>query len=340
MLQLRAVGWVTLAAGFVLSGDRARADELRPGDQVLAKAADVQFWEGKEPRGAISPGMLLEVAEVRGEWLWVARGWVRKQDMVAAAEASSFFTPQIERHATPFALVSRAAAAFRLHSFDAAIADCGAAIRLDARCAPAYSLRGRSYVETRTFELALADLNVAIQIDPKLAGAYCSRAQAWAELGQNDKALADYSRAIELDPAHPRAYSGRGLLLSRQGELEKAIADLSRAIELNPRHAAPYNNRANVYFKQADYARAVADYTAALCLEPRADVYFNRAIAWSRLGHHDEAIADYTQTIRLNPSCAPAYYHRANLRLRTGEPAKAEEDFRRANQSGATDKST
>ena len=53
-------------------------------------------------------------------------------------------------------------------------------------------------------------------------------------------------------------------------------------------------------------------------------------MAYASKGNYDKAIGDYSDAVRLKPTNARAYYERGLAYAKTGETAKAEEDFGQA----------
>ncbi len=129
---------------------------------------------------------------------------------------------------------NRANAYVRLGLRGRAIADYGAAIRLNPKYANAYLNLGRTYREMGDYQLYLVYCNRAILAAPRYAPAYRCRASAYLDLGQPARGLPDAGKAIRLDPkcAGCREVSGRiNEALSRR---KAAVADYRKALRLDP----------------------------------------------------------------------------------------------------------
>ncbi len=273
---------------------------------VFARDAKVSLWEGNRPVARCVPGTMYEVIQAKGPWLWVGRGWLRREDVVALQDAVSFFAPGSAIDDGAFALVNRARARYELHDYAGAVSDCEEALRIHPSSAAALSMRARILLRLDRRADALADVTEAIRLDPRFATAYATRAHAWLEDGQFDKAVEDATRAIELDSKSAWALAARGKAYCKLGDHRRAIADFDQALAINPNLHAVWNNRGNAYFKAGDFTRAVSDYTVALRIAPSAQIYFNRAVAWARLGRLDKAHEDRLESARLDPKFAPA----------------------------------
>jgi Flp pilus assembly protein TadD len=59
-------------------------------------------------------------------------------------------------------------------------------------------------------------------------------------------------------------------------------------------------------------------------------MYFNRGLAFKVLGRLDDAHRDYTKAIEVDPSFAPAYANRGNVRILRNDVPGGMADFRKA----------
>jgi tetratricopeptide (TPR) repeat protein len=296
----------------------AGAAELASAEYVFARHADVSLWDGNQHLAKSIPGVMYEVIQRRGNWLWTGRGWLRQDEAVSLDEAVSFFQTAADADKTYFALVNRARAKYELRDYNGGLGDCLEALRAVPGGAAALSMRGRILLRLNRHDDALADLDEAIRHDSGFAQAYATRAHAWIEAGEFNKAVDDATRAIELDPSSAWALAARGKALCQLSQFDRAIADYDQALKINPNLHAMWNNRANAYFKKGEFNRAVVDYTVAIHLAPSAQLYFNRAIAWARLGRLDMAEQDHRQSAQLDPKFAPASVQHASASRRPG----------------------
>ena len=187
---------------------------------------------------------------------------------------------------------------------DAALADYGAALKLEPAFSRAYFQRALMYVAREQMTTALADYRQTVRLAPQSPdvyktwgraedkasrGAAVDRLEALLEqskpearsrsqqgtvfhkAGDLDKAIAEYDQALELYPRYTEIYYNRGLAYRQKGEMDKAIHDYTQAIELDPKYIPAYSNRAFAYFKKNDLDRALADYDKILQLDPTND---------------------------------------------------------------------
>jgi S1-C subfamily serine protease/lipoprotein NlpI len=252
------------------------------------------------------------------------------------------------------ALCRRGAVFTRARQYDRAVADFDAALRLDAKFAPAWAERGRADYLQGDDASAVRDCTRAVELDAKSAAAHAWRAAALSRGGDQKKALADADAAVAADPNHaaaravrgnvrrllgdldgaqddcneavwldrklPAAYLYRGAVYAAKDDQEKAVADFTQALRLDPRLAEAYRRRGDVHWAKSDTAAALADYTQASSLDPRdtaAQHGLGRALA--ARGEHEPALAAFTAALALEPENARIYLDRGAERLHGGE---------------------
>jgi tetratricopeptide (TPR) repeat protein len=261
----------------------------------------------------------------------VARG-----DYEAAIEAS---TQAIDaKQCLPLAYRHRGYSYARLGHWDEAIKDLTKAITLDPSAANAFANRGRAFMEIGDYPLAISDCTEAIRIQPDHAGAYMQRGSAYMDMGEQERAIADFTRAIDLGIDAPGClcycYVCRGELLRVQGDYSGAIADATAAIRREPSALAHFN-RARAYSEAGDLHAAVADCSAAIELDATYRMAFvERGRRLFDLQRFAEAVGDFTRAIDLDPNDGETVYCRAIAHRCNGDAAKAEADFKRAEELG------
>ncbi|HMT06647.1 MAG TPA: tetratricopeptide repeat protein [Pyrinomonadaceae bacterium] len=123
-----------------------------------------------------------------------------------------------------------------------AVADLTQAIKLDAKKADQWYMRGRARQKLIVVDFkissaaAIADYTQAIALDPKNSGAFGGRGEVYYEIGQYDKATNDLNKAILLDPKNAAAYYYRGKIRGYNKRYVLARADVEKAISLYPNY--------------------------------------------------------------------------------------------------------
>ena len=165
LLPLGRLLAVTLLVGFLAA--RGRSGGRAPRRRRCTESAcpsdpGVELRVGNRVVGVATPSQMLTVTKESGDWLWVGRGWLLRDDVVPAEEAQAFFTAEIEREPSAFAYASRSRAWFQTEHFDQALADAEAALRLDPQSAVGFKCRGRVRLAQGDLQGAIDDLNTAL----------------------------------------------------------------------------------------------------------------------------------------------------------------------------------
>lgn len=232
-----------------------------------------------------------------------------------------------------------------LQENEKALALCEQALKLDAHCADAYTLRGDIYRYSDLYEgqegaaLALASYNQAIreltiQIggNPSFAPLYTKRAK-----GYNKRTSA--AEFIML-PGFGQVTPDMSQEI-REG-YERELADLTHAVELSPTDAEAYLLRAFAYCQPNSHVRdrdhALNDFDKAIeyGFEPLGGVYVSRGYLFTLEKQFDEALSSYERAIALGT--VEAFSARGNIYVEIGQYARALMDFQtyitRSNASG------
>jgi tetratricopeptide (TPR) repeat protein len=251
------------------------------GHDVMVKASRYRPRSG----GRVAPRAIVCVRtakQVKGDWLSVGDGWVRRSEVVPLEDAVGWFTAQIEKRPSAFDYVSRGAARCVQGDYEGAAEDCAAALRINPRLDYAYYHRAAALAKQERFEEAIGDYDAALRLNPRLVGAYVDRGAARLKLGDYRRSLVDVNNALRLSPREPDAHYVRGIARSHLQQYRGAVADLNVALRANPDRATAYDIR-------------------GACKE--------------QLGQQDEAIKDYDKAIQLDPTNVSAHSHRDRLRM-------------------------
>jgi lipoprotein NlpI len=160
------------------------------------------------------------------------------------------------------------------------IADCTAIIRTGragfTRLSAALTSRGNAYVALKSYDRAVADYSAAIRLLPDDRQGWArllnNRANAYDAAGDGEAARQDYDTAIRLDPGYATAFNNRGVAAEAAGAHDRAIADFDQAVRLDPTYATAFANRGRARYFQAKYADALRDFDQAQKLRPE-DAY-------------------------------------------------------------------
>ena len=269
-----------------------------------------QTMEGPDPDVLIVQAPLADgegggpVLNDRGELVGVVTGKTGAQQQAAfcltAAEVRGFLDDNRLRWEpdSAAALVRRGDVFLKARQYVRAVTDFDAALRLDARYAPALCERGRAEYLQDDDGAAIRDCSAAIEADPKLAAAYCWRAAALCRKGEARKAVADCDAALALDGQSALARAIRGDAYRRLGDLDKALADCDEAVWLDRQLATVYLYRGEVFAEKGEPDKAIADCTRALQFDEHlAEAFRCRGDAQWVKSDVAAAMADYDQAL-------------------------------------------
>ena len=106
-----------------------------------------------------------------------------------------------------------------------------------AMMAWAYANRCQALENSRKFDAAIADCSQALKLDPNMANAYNLRGFAYYAKGDSDRALADYGTALRLAPDNAYAHAARGHIYLAKRAYADAIQEFDAALALTPTDA-------------------------------------------------------------------------------------------------------
>lgn len=235
------------------------------------------------------------VRKVDGQWLWIGRAWVKRNEVVPIESALDYYSKWIEQN---------------------------------PKDSWAYDFRATVYHERGNLDKALEDHTRAIELSPDDAQYYNNRGLVLFEKNSPEAALADYDQAIKLDPKCALAFCNRGALHIGAGDLNKALADYRAAQEVDSECAEAFNGLAWIYAtsinknfrdgrKAVDYAVKAAKLTSYSDLA----ILDTLAAAYAEAGEWDDAIKQQKRAIELAKDNS-AYILDARERLKLYEAKK------------------
>lgn len=212
-------------------------------------------------------------------------------------------------------------------------------------------LAGNLYAGVDLPQSGLADLQKAyahysraVELNPDIAEIWLNRARISRELDRQGlaerkiDALSDYLNALRLDPNSVEALAGRGELLLELGRPEEALRHLDQAVPVAPQNARVAFHRGLALKALKRLPDAEAAFGAAIKLRPNdAAAWLERARVRFDAGRFAEAAADAEQAGKLEPGDAEVQRLQADALLKTGDAARAAENFRELAKQGSAE---
>ena len=212
-----------------------------------------------------------------------------------------------------------------------------------------YYLRGRQFFHQhrrRSHEFARQLFERAIELDPGYALAHCGVADCCSFLyqyfdateGNLKKAISASRRALDLAPQLAEAHASYALAVSLTGQFDEAVREFEEALRLNPKSFDSAYFYARACAAQGRAEEAAKWYERATAVDPEHfAALMLLASTYRELGRHD----DMTRALRrsydaarkhleLNPDNPRALYMGAAALMELGEPDKALDWTRRA----------
>lgn len=227
MSPLRTLSFI----GLLVCGSIAAAQDPWIGREVFLKN-DAVIKVGNRIIEPEKIGFPARVGDVKGDWLWLGRAWVRKQDVMTDVNvALDDCTALINQTGGAIAYGRRGAVWAAKGEFQNAIADYTIAIKLASDNSLLYCNRGGVKLSIGDFDGAIVDSTEAIRLNPKSAHAYHVRGFAWANKKQYEKAMKDYRESVRIDPGFSMSWYNIACIHALAGRADEAIANLEIALK-------------------------------------------------------------------------------------------------------------
>jgi tetratricopeptide (TPR) repeat protein len=235
-------------------------------------------------------------------------------------------------------LLKRGNACLELGELEAARADLGRALSLDARCASTHYWWACLKSEEEDAAAVREHVQLAIQNDimspgqaVDIATDYAASGRPMAQFmladlhlndGHLDKALDAINQAIRLDSESGAFYQLRGELQQLSGDLPGALRDLTKAIELDPEDWEVRIERSLALLESGRQDEAFAEIDTAFVLAEdegllSAELFVTRGEAYTARGDTLRAREDFRKALDLDPDCLDAHLGLSDLAIRS-----------------------
>jgi tetratricopeptide (TPR) repeat protein len=193
----------------------------------------------------------------------------------------------------------RAAAHLAAREWEAAIADCTAALRFDPRSVRALNHRGGAHLARADLAAALADFDAALAIEPRDPVARTYRAQIRRLRGDHFRALEDAHEAIRADSNNAAAYLERASIRAALGDVGAALEDCGTALTVGGLREPALNLRAMLSLERGEHRQARDDFEELLASGSAYSTAARIHLAWLLATTPDDKLRDGARASRL-----------------------------------------
>ncbi len=195
---------------------------------------------------------------------------------------------------------------------------------------------GLELLRHQTLEPAIEVFRHGVERYPGSAKTWIGYGTALYSRGIYDEAVKAFSQATDVNPSDPRPYLFLAQVYSVSSvEARDVTEHLHRFAQLQPRNPQALYSYALALWKgergqnaQADSSQIESLLKSAAELDPRyPDVHLQLGILYAERKDYPQAIEEYQRAIKLSPELADAHYRLAQACVRTGEKARAQEEF-------------
>jgi tetratricopeptide (TPR) repeat protein len=193
---------------------------------------------------------------------------------------------------------------------------------------------------------AVGTLREALRLRPKYTPALIRLADLLFSMGKLHESEELYRAVITVTPGTAAAYYGLARVQSASGMISAALEGYQKACELAPRFGAAHFAYALLLQQQGRTADAAAHFaasnahkkdkpeeddplmTAVAALKQGAMVHLRRGVALEASGHLSESIAETERSLAIDPKLVQAHINLISLYSRTGQPERAEAQYK------------
>jgi len=217
-------------------------------------------------------------------------------------------------------------------NFSAAMADLGAAVRLEPSNAAGWYEIGVLYGQIGDFRNAETTFRHTLQLQPDFAKAHYMLGLSLIGNPQSKldwpAAIAEFRAALKLQPDYPEALNYLGVGLTAVGQTNLAIPELEHAIRLIPSLPSAHFNLAIALENSGRLAEAVKEYREAIAAKgDYAEASSALGKLLFRMGQGEDAEKQLRKALRLNPDLQDAHYMLARVLQSLKRPHEAKVEF-------------
>jgi tetratricopeptide (TPR) repeat protein/TolB-like protein len=170
-------------------------------------------------------------------------------------------------------------------------------LALQPRNDNAHLLLSRIHADKGEWDAAAAEANAAIALRPNYWRNHAQLGDSLMRAGRLEAAIAAYRRLTQLQPDSDRGYQRLGTAQLAAGRIDDAMDSYQKANTIRE-SGATYSNIGTIHYWRGDYASAITAYEHAIALAPnRADLYANLGDVLRKTGQRARAADNYRRAI-------------------------------------------
>jgi TonB family protein len=169
---------------------------------------------------------------------------------------------------------------------------------------------GVEYLKSTSYNAAVLQFLAAIRLKPDFVDAYLKLGHAYSRLYLFEKALLAFNDAARLNPGSSEAFHAIGLTNIQLGKYEPAILALKHSLELEDPITTSYFLLGKCYLLLARRDEAVLSYKEGLAKYPDSDMgHFGLGEVYLELEKYADAITEFREAIKLSTGQGLANSH-------------------------------
>ena len=213
------------------------------------------------------------------------------------------------------------------------------ALKVDKNFADAHYALAQAYEHLSQFSGAYAELARTVELQPTNYKARIDLGNLLIAAGKIDEAQVQADAVMAAQPNNPDVYAMLSAIAARRGQKDQALIEMQRAIELDPNRAAFHEDLALLQSGDPSQAASVEDeLKKAVALDPKSvNAKLFLAEFYARNNRWSDAEKAGWDAVATDPKSLAARENVANIILKEGDRARAEEVLRQASKDLAND---
>ncbi len=213
------------------------------------------------------------------------------------------------------------------------------ALKIDKGYADAHYALAQAYVHLGQFSGAYAELAHTVDLQPTNYKARIDLGNLLLAAGKVDEAQVQADAVKAAQPNNPDAYAMLSAIAARRGQKDQALIEIQHALQIDPNRAAFHEDLALLQSGDPSQSASVEDeLKKAVALDPKSvNAKLLLAEFYAKNSRWSDAEKTGWDAVAADPKSLAARENVANIILKEGDRARAEEVLRQASKDLASD---